>query len=250
VNRLVTALLCATLIASPALAQSGGATGSAASSGGVTPSGAITTGHCAQFASGTSVLDSGAACGTISTTVPVASGGTGNTSLATGAVNTGNGTGAFVAVSPGASGTVLTSNGSGSAPSYQSPSSGTGRLIKLGSATGVNFAVTGDTAFTFTGTSKYVFAGYIIDGCSITPGAAQGGIYTGAGGTGSNTLVSTYTKAITPGTALIIGAYGLGSVSTSYTFVYTAGYTLYFRITTANATALTCNVTLMGEDLS
>lgn len=57
-------------------------------------------------------------------TLPVANGGTGDTTLTAHAVLLGEGTSAVGFASPGASGTVLTSNGIGSDPSFQTASGG------------------------------------------------------------------------------------------------------------------------------
>jgi hypothetical protein len=58
-------------------------------------------------------------------TVPVASGGTGATTLPQANVLLGNGTNAIAAAAPGAAGTVLTSNGAGVNPTFQAGGTGT-----------------------------------------------------------------------------------------------------------------------------
>lgn len=66
------------------------------------------------------------ASGTIPTTqlgvIPVANGGTSNTSLTSNQLIVGRGTSATASISNGAAGTVLTSNGAGADPSFQTPS--------------------------------------------------------------------------------------------------------------------------------
>jgi hypothetical protein len=57
-------------------------------------------------------------------TVPVASGGTGATTLAANGTLIGNGTGAIAVTATGSAGQVLTSTGSGSAPTYQTIAAG------------------------------------------------------------------------------------------------------------------------------
>lgn len=61
-------------------------------------------------------------------TVPVAKGGTGSTSLTDTYVMVGNGTSAVTMVNPSTAGYVLTSNGAGSDPSFQAPSSPSGGI--------------------------------------------------------------------------------------------------------------------------
>lgn len=77
-------------------------TGTLPTTGGGTGLTSFTSGG-AVYATSTSALTTG--------TLPVASGGTGNTSLTANTVLLGNGTSALQTVAPGASGNVLTSNG-------------------------------------------------------------------------------------------------------------------------------------------
>jgi hypothetical protein len=82
------------------------------------------------------------------TTVPVASGGTGATSLASNNVLLGNGTSALQVVAPGASGNVLTSNGT----TWSSTAPATPATVRLNSD---EFTATAaQTAFTFTTASS------------------------------------------------------------------------------------------------
>ena len=69
----------------------------------------------------------------VSGTLPVGNGGTGSTTLTAHAVLLGEGTSAIGFASPGASGTVLTSNGIGSDPTFQA--AGSGDVVGPGSAT-------------------------------------------------------------------------------------------------------------------
>lgn len=70
----------------------------------------------------------------ISGTLPVANGGTSATTLAANGVLYGNGTSAVGVAGTGTAGQVLTSNGSGSAPSMQNPITGTSSLATLSTA--------------------------------------------------------------------------------------------------------------------
>lgn len=66
-----------------------------------------------------------------SASLGVAAGGTGLTTVAVGAVLSGNGTGALVPVAPSTAGGVLTSNGPGVAPSFQPPAGTTPSLATI-----------------------------------------------------------------------------------------------------------------------
>jgi hypothetical protein len=83
------------------------------------------------YCDGTNVVDAVNYLSSLSlgAALPVASGGTGSTSTTAYAVYAGNsgGTG-FSAIAPGASGTILTSNGASALPTYQSTFVGTGTL--------------------------------------------------------------------------------------------------------------------------
>lgn len=97
--------------------------------------------------------------------LPVANGGSGLNTLATGSVPVGNGTGAFTAVAPGVSGTVLMSNGAGVAPSFQSASPSGLVLLRATTASSV-----ASVDFTSDITSTYAHYLLVID--SLIPSTA------------------------------------------------------------------------------
>jgi len=67
----------------------------------------------------------------VSGTLPVANGGTGATSLTDHYVLVGSGTGAVTPITPGSSGLVLTSNGTGSDPTFQAAGGGDSNSVDV-----------------------------------------------------------------------------------------------------------------------
>jgi hypothetical protein len=111
----------------------------------------------------------------LTTDLSVAQGGTGAGTFTANGVLYGNGTSAIGATGAGTSGQVLTSNGSGSAPSFQDAAGGAsvyaaGEVVS-GSTT-FSRAVWTDVAFTETADSGTVF-----DGTTFTVPAGEGGVY-------------------------------------------------------------------------
>jgi len=111
----------------------------------------------------------------------------------------------------------------------------------------VNFAATGDNA-TITvpaWVTAYVVTNIRVTNCSATPVLAQVGLWTAAGGTGTN-LVAAGTVTGATSAAIILPMTLAGTVATTR---LTAA-SLFVRITVANATALTCDVNVNIQDLS
>jgi hypothetical protein len=227
VNRLVTAILFALLIASPALAQNGGALGGGGSS--------------------------------ISTPVSVPNGGSGNTSLASGAMNSGNGTGAYVPITPGASGSVLTSNGTGVTPSYQAVSAGgAASEMLVGSLVGANFNITTDQAITLTGPSgKWYISKIIITNCSQALTSAKGTFYAAAsktniilGPSGATTAYSGIVASTDTAVLLQSATNGVG-IATIFHFDYftSSSQTIYLSLGQSQGTTTTCDIYVYGGAL-
>jgi len=109
------------------------------------------------------------------TDVPVADGGTGASTLTANGVLYGNGTSAVAATAVGTDGHVLTSNGSGSAPTFQAAASGLevycGGNVFEGTTT-ISRATFTNVAFTETADSGTVF-----DGTTFTVPSGKGGVY-------------------------------------------------------------------------
>ena len=126
----------------------------------------------------------------ISGTLPVANGGTGLSSPTAGAVLLGNGTGAFAAITGGASGNVLTWNGSTWAPA--SPSAGGVTSVSAGTGISVSGS-TGAVSIGNTGVTS------ISAGSGITVSGSTGSITISASGSsGGVTSFNSRTGAITP----------------------------------------------------
>jgi len=111
----------------------------------------------------------------------------------------------------------------------------------------VNFASTGDqgTIAIPSWVTAYVVTNIRVTNCSATPVLAQVGLWTGAGGTGTN-LVAAGTITGATSAAVILPLTLAGSVATAR---LTAS-SLFVRVTVANATALTCDVNVNIQDLS
>lgn len=150
-------------------------------------------------------------------TLPVANGGTGTTSLTSGAVLTGNGTSAVSSVAPGTAGNVLTSNGSG----WVSQAGGGGSGV-----TTITFGSTGLTPATATNGAVTV----------------SGTLAVSNGGTGSTTAANARTALSVPSTtgSGASGSWGISvtgsaaSLSTgSFSIVESGGY-LYIKYGATN----------------
>jgi len=169
-------------------------------------SGVGVTGYTAAGTSGQILTSAGTGTPTWITTLPVANGGTGATTLTSNAVLLGNGTGAVQTVAPGTSGNILTSNGttwtsvaassSGvttlgniSATSNAKGATISGTTLTLTAADGTNGGVVTTAAQTFAGTKSFAdvnLSGALNGGSSATSTIA-----------GFNAAISTVTSALT-----------------------------------------------------
>lgn len=191
-------------------------------------------------------LGSSNAVGT--STLTVANGGTGQTSLNAHAVLLGNGTGTInFAIPSSTSGFVLTSNGTGSDPTWQSPS-GTGTVTDVGLTMPSGFIVSGSpitTAGTFvvtgtlavgsggTGQSTLTNHGVLVGAGSsaITQlsAASAGTVLTGQGASSDPSFSATPTLGVngtTPGTLSIANGNGGGASVTLANPGTTSAYTI------------------------
>lgn len=131
-------------------------------------------------------------------TLPVANGGTGATSLTANNVLLGNGTSALQAVAPGASGNVLTSNGT----TWQStaPSAGGDTYLVLASDTAnstTSFADVTGLTFAVTSGETYVFEAWIVYETAATTTGSKWAV----NGPASPTLLSYSVETPTAGTS-------------------------------------------------
>jgi len=111
----------------------------------------------------------------------------------------------------------------------------------------VNLAATGDQATISIPSfvTAYVVTAIRLTNCSATPVLAQVGLWTAAGGTGTNLVAAGVITGATSA-AVILPLTLAGSVATTR---LTAG-SLFVRVTVANATALTCDVNVSVQDLT
>lgn len=115
----------------------------------------------------------------------------------------------------------------------------------LASKRSANMAVTTDQSMTIvSGVTKYTVDRVIATNCSATPVLAAGGLYTAASKGGSAIVAAgqAYTALTSPGAFLPMTL----AITTS---TFTAG-TLFFSLTVANGTALTCDIYVIGTDLT
>jgi hypothetical protein len=135
----------------------------------------------------------GAGTLTLAGTLGVQGGGTGTTSLTSGAVLIGNGISAVSSVSPGTSGNVLTSNGS----AWVSQAGGAGGVTSVtGSGSGILVSPsTGAVVVQNTGVTS------ITAGSGITVSANTGGITISASGSAGVSSISFGSTGLTPSTA-------------------------------------------------
>ena len=169
-------------------------------------SGVGVTGYTTAGTAGQILTSAGTGTPTWISTVPVANGGTGASTLASNAVLLGNGTSAVQTVAPGASGNILTSNGttwtsvaassSGvttlgniSATSNAKGATISGTTLTLTAADGTNGGVVTTAAQTFAGTKT--FADVNLSGALNGASSATSTI------AGFNAAISTVTAAIT-----------------------------------------------------
>lgn len=192
--------------------------------------------------------------------LPVTNGGTGASTLTAHDVLIGNGAGVVTAITPSTSGKVLTSNGTGSDPSFQTVSTGTSvptvqKLIVTGTTTGYAFTVTSANATvgaTYTNNGNtYTVQATISSGTLLFASQASApqasGTLTKASGTGDNTITfsaalatATYTTPSGPAPAYLkvtmVGGGGGGAGSGTATNTGGTGGVSYFgaNILTAN----------------
>lgn len=115
----------------------------------------------------------------------------------------------------------------------------------LGSIRGANLNITTDQALAVaSGVTKYTVTQVITTNCSTTPTLAAGGVYTAASKGGSAIVAAgqVYTALSSASTMLPLT---LAITTSTFTAV-----TLYFSLTTANGGALTCDVYVVGTDLT
>jgi hypothetical protein len=164
------------------------------------------TGYTAAGTAGQILTSAGTGAPAWITSVPVANGGTGSTTLTSNAVLLGNGTNALQAVAPGASGNILTSNGttwtsvaagsSGvttigniSATSNANGATISGTTLTLTAADGTNGGVVTTAAQTFAGTKTF-------SGLSVT-GAINGSSTVSSTISGFNAAITSVIAALT-----------------------------------------------------
>lgn len=117
----------------------------------------------------------------------------------------------------------------------------------IGTLRSANLAVTTDQSFSIaTGISKYAITAIWATNGSTTPVLAAGGLYTASskGGTNLVGVGQVYTALVSSSIILPLTLVA-GIVTTSLT-----AQTLYFSLTTANALAATCDIYVLGVDLS
>lgn len=115
----------------------------------------------------------------------------------------------------------------------------------LASKRSANMAITTDQSMTVvSGVTKYTVDRVIATNCSATPVLAAGGLYTAASKGGSAIVGSgqVYTAFTSASTMLPLTL----AITTS---TFTPG-TLFFSLTVANGTALTCDIYVIGTDLT
>jgi hypothetical protein len=137
---------------------------------------------------------------TLSGTLGVQGGGTGTTSLTSGAVLIGNGISAVSSVSPGTSGNVLTSNGS----AWVSQAAGASGVTSVtGSGSGISISpTTGAVVVQNTGVTS------VTAGSGITVSASTGGITISASGASGVSSFNTRTGAVTLSSSDVTTALG------------------------------------------
>lgn len=114
----------------------------------------------------------------------------------------------------------------------------------LGKAEGIDFNTTSDQLITITA-PKYIIRRIVVTNASTNLNVAVGGIYTGASKTGSTIVDSTQTYTNLTTSAKFRGV-TLGSICGTDTL---SASTLYFSLTTAQGTAATADIYIMGERL-
>jgi hypothetical protein len=175
-------------------------------------------------------------CTNTSKPVAIAQGGTGSSSMATtdGTIYY-NGT-SFVTTATGTSGYVLTSNGSGNAPTYQASSVSSGNLVLIQSQTSSGASsIQFTSGITATYNTYYITWRTVIAAsgstngleCNITTSGSFPGVTSGFLSGAWTTAYNSSTITNTNSTSTIV----CSPVVTSVTGVYYSGYMLCFNVT-------------------
>lgn len=114
------------------------------------------------------------------------------------------------------------------------------KAVVLGSGTGDKATISIPAAIT-----RYQVLGVSVTNCSVTPILAAFGIWTGAGGTGTNVVAAATITGATS-SSVIINSTLAGTVATT---MLTSG-SIFVNVTVANAAALTCDVGVRIQDWS
>jgi hypothetical protein len=114
----------------------------------------------------------------------------------------------------------------------------------LGTLRGANFNSTADQAIPIIGASKYAISQIIVTNCSVSMTLATGGFYTAASKGGSAVVgaAQVYTA--------LTGATSLLSATLAITTTAWTATPLYFSLTTAQGAAATCDIYVVGIDLT
>jgi hypothetical protein len=123
-------------------------------------------------------------------------------------------------------------------------SGGTGTGGVLAKLTGANLNSTADQPITGL-PSKYQITEVIATNASGSVTTAVGGVYTGAGKTGTKVIYNGQVySALTTASGLVVLSFDIGSSALAY-----SGGTLYFSLTTPQGSAMTCDIYVIGNTL-
>ena len=127
-----------------------------------------------------------------------------------------------------------------------------GRSLLLGKLASANFNSTSDQAIALTGTGGYVVSSIIVTNCSTSITTAQGAFYAAASKSSPlfNTATTTPFTFLTTATAAATFGGGTTTGATSAGSTYTGLANAYLSLTTPQGGAATCDIYVMGEDLS
>jgi hypothetical protein len=163
---------------------------------------------------------------TLSGTLGVQGGGTGTTSLTSGAVLIGAGTSAVTSVSPGTAANVLTSNGS--AWVSQAPSGGGAVSSVTGSGSGISVSpTTGAVVVSNTGVTS------IVAGTNVTISGATGAVTINATGGGGSGTFSANDGSVSAPSIFFTGATNMGMYRSGTSINFAAGGVNVFAATSS-----------------